>query len=309
MERIAKSLLASLFLLLSSTPSQGFDATLDFKSGKLQVFVDDSSEYDLSNDDIVRWVQRSGDIVSRYYDGFPMAEAFVAITGNKGKGVLHGIALGGTVGVVNVNIGLSTDTDELNADWILIHELIHLAFPKLHKSHHWIEEGLSVYVEAIARAQVGYITAEAVWSSFSHGMPNGLPNPGERGLDHTPTWGRVYWGGALFFLLADMEIIKRSGGKKTLRDGLRAIVANGLNITKQSSPREVFTIADDAIGFPILLDLYERMGTQAMDVDLDRLWSELGIVPADTGVTLVEGPVLTWVRKAITSPTISRVEY
>jgi hypothetical protein len=38
------------------------------------------------------------------------------------------------------------------------------------------------------------------------GMPQGEPQRGDRGLDGTHTWGRTYWGGAMFCLLTDVEI-------------------------------------------------------------------------------------------------------
>jgi hypothetical protein len=41
-------------------------------------------------------------------------------------------------------------------------------------------------------------------------MPKGLPQAGDQGLDNTDTWGRKYWGGAMFCLMADIEI-RRSG--------------------------------------------------------------------------------------------------
>lgn len=78
-------------------------------------------------------------------------------------------------------------------------------------------------MEPIARAQVGRLTAEQVWGGMVDGMAQGLPAPGDQGLDNTHTWGRTYWGGAIFCLLADIEIRKRTGNAKSLRDALRAI--------------------------------------------------------------------------------------
>ena len=36
-------------------------------------------------------------------------------------------------------------------------------------------------------------------------MPLGLSRPGDRGFDLTPSWGSIYWGGALFWLVVDVE--------------------------------------------------------------------------------------------------------
>ena len=95
------------------------------------------------------------------------------------------------------------------------------------REHHWIEEGSATYVEPIARARAGDLSPEKVWGDLVDGLPKGLPQAGDRGLDFTPTWGRTYWGGALFCLLADIEIRKRTGNKKGLEDALRAILRAG----------------------------------------------------------------------------------
>ena len=42
--------------------------------------------------------------------------------------------------------------------------------------------------------------------SIIEAFVTGLPEPGDEGLDYTHTWGRTYWGGATFCLLADVRI-------------------------------------------------------------------------------------------------------
>ena len=292
-------LLSGLCMLLIVAPADAFDATIETYGSRIYTFIDDNT-YKLSNREITAWVRRSVDIVSSYYDGFPVEEAYVAISGRTGKGVLNGIALGEAGAVVNVKIGLSSDLADLDNDWILVHELIHLAFPKLHRKHHWVEEGLSVYVESIARAQAEDISEDDVWRNFVRGMPNGLPQTGDRGLDNTPTWGRTYWGGALFFLLADVEIIQRSGGEKSLKDGLRAIVNNGYSILQQAEPRLLFEIADRAVGYPVLTRLYDDMSEKPVAVDLPQLWQDLGVVYVDATISYLDKAKLSKVRKMIT---------
>lgn len=88
----------------------------------------------------------------------------------------------------------------------------------------------ATYVEPIARVQVGQLTAEKIWRDMLQNMPKGLPAAGDQGLDNTHTWGRTYWGGALFYLQADVRIRERTGNRSGLQDALRAIVANGGNV-------------------------------------------------------------------------------
>jgi hypothetical protein len=66
-----------------------------------------------------------------------------------------------------------------------------------------------------------------VWRDLIEGLPHGLPRAGDRGLDFTPTWGRTYWGGAMYCLLADVEIRKRTGNRHGLQDALRGVLAGG----------------------------------------------------------------------------------
>ncbi len=88
---------------------------------------------------------------------------------------------------------------------------------------HWIEEGISTYVEPVARARAGRMTLNDVWRTFVRDMPNGEPESGDQGLDNTHTWGRTYWGGALFCLMADVRIRERTRNRKGLEDALRGI--------------------------------------------------------------------------------------
>src|SRR5262249_58334470 len=89
------------------------------------------------------------------------------------------------------------------------------------------EEGEATYFEPIARARAGQLAVERYWRELFDGLPNGLPKDGDRGLDQTPTWGRTYWGGALFWFLADVEIRERTGNVRCADDAMRAILAAG----------------------------------------------------------------------------------
>ena len=68
---------------------------------------------------------------------------------------------------------------ELDDDWMLTHEMIHLAFPSMARTHHWIEEGISVYVEPIARVQAGQLSAERMWSEVVRDMATGRARVGD----------------------------------------------------------------------------------------------------------------------------------
>jgi len=177
--------------------------------------------------------------------------------------------------------------------------MVHLAFPSVPRMHHWIEEGLATYVEPIARARAGNLTQERIWSDMVEGMPQGLPKKGDRGLDFTHTWGRTYWGGALFCLLADVEIRKRTGNRMGLEDGLRGILKSGGSIEVDWPLDRALRVADQATGVPVLQELYDKMSGTPVAPDLEKLWKDLGIKYDRDKVGFDDSAPLAAVRKAI----------
>ncbi len=167
----------------------------------------------------------------------------------------------------------------------MTHEMVHLALPSVPNEHHWIEEGIATYVEPIARAQVGDLSPETVWRELVDGLPKGLPAPGDRGLDNTHTWGRTYWGGALFCLMADIEIHQRTNNRYGLQDALRGIVRAGGNMEHDWPLARALKAGDEAIGVPVLMELYDRMKASPVTPDLAAMWRELGVRPSGDSVT------------------------
>lgn len=219
--------------------------------------------------------------VTTYFGRFPVSAFKLLIIPSGGKGVRSGNAFGHRGAAVRVFVGTESTAEDLEANWVLVHELIHLAVPSLDRRHHWFEEGVATYVESIARLQIGDLSPESVWHSLAEGMPHGQPKAGDRGLDNTPTWGRTYWGGALFCLQADIELRRVTGNRMGLQDALRDIVAAGGSIEQEWSMDRLMAAADRATGTRVVRDLYAAQGKQPVAVDLDTLWYRLGVLAND----------------------------
>jgi hypothetical protein len=253
---------------------------------------------------LIQRIETAAQAVALFYGRFPVPRARILIVPVAGRhSVLQGTTWGdedGFPAYLRIRVGELTTPEELAHDWIITHELVHTATVSLPDKQSWMEEGLATYVEPIARVEAGELTAESIWADMMHGMPKGEPGVTDRGLDQTPTWGRTYWGGALFCLMADIEIRRQTGNRRGLQDALRAIVAAGGTIDKEWPLQRVLGIGDQATGTHVLEQMYGRWGQAPVQVDLPQLWKELGIRAEGNTVTFDKDAPLAAVRAGIT---------
>jgi hypothetical protein len=226
------------------------------------------------------WVQRSAEIVAGYYGRFPAPQVALHFGSLDGDGIGGGRTTDDDGLSIRVNVGRAINAAQLSDDWVLVHEMIHLALPEVGRRHNWLAEGLAVYVEGVARAQYGNRAVADVWAEDRHSMPMGLPHPGEGGMDETPTWARTYWGGALFCLEADVRIRQQTRNRVGLQTALRAILKETGGYAFERGIDEVLRIGDAATGTHVLADLYAQEKDTPAAAGLEQLWRDLG-VPAD----------------------------
>jgi hypothetical protein len=280
--------------------------TLHVGGANIEVSFEDG-DLSLARASMLDWISESACAVTEYYGHFPVRQLRVVIVPlDRGKGVVFGrTSSPWPVPVIRVMIGHVASVSDLHEDWVMTHEMVHLAFPAVPENHHWIEEGIATYVEPIARAQIGDLTAAKVWRDLVDGLPHGLPAAGDRGLDNTHTWGRTYWGGALFCLLADVEIHRRTNDRFGLQDALQAIARAGSMLDDWPLPRAL-KVGDDAIGMPVLIELYDKMKDAPLDPNLPKLWQDLGVKIAGDSVAFDPNAPLAAVVAAIMKPRTHR---
>ncbi len=261
---------------------------------------------DLPKEAVLAHVQAAASAVATYYGRFPVARARVLMIPVAARhGILQGTTWGdmhGFPGFTRIRVGEHTTAADLADDWTMTHELVHMAFPSMPDDQHWIEEGLATYIEPIARVMTRELTAQKIWNDMVRDMPKGEPAEGDQGVDRTHTWGRTYWGGAMFCLTADVEIRRETKNRKGLQDALRAIVEAGGTIDHDWDLPQALAIGDKATGTHVLTDQYNEWKDKPVTVDLAKLWSELGIQTSPDGIEFESGAPLAKVREAITKP-------
>lgn len=251
--------------------------------------------------EVVRnWVTNAATAVRTYYGRFPVPRLRIIVQPLDGRGAITGTTYAYHIATIRVSVGRDSRDSDLANDWIMTHEMVHLAMPRFADRHAWLEEGLATYVEPIARAQAGLLSEEKVWGDMFDDMRKGLPLADDRGLDNTPTWGRTYWGGAMFYLLADVQIRERTANRLSLQDALRAIVAAGGSHLAAWDVDRTLAIGDRATGTTVLSDLYREMRDAPVAPDLDDLWRRLGVDRRDGQVVLDDAAALAEIRRAIT---------
>ena len=248
--------------------------------------------------EIDRWIHTAASAVQHYFGHYPVKRLDLHVRLKEGGKIEDGVTFEGRR--IEISVGTDTPSAIFDADWTLTHEMFHLAFPDLDEKHVWMNEGLSTYLEPIARVRIGNISVEQFWRETLDGMPDGLPEPGDRGLDRTHTWGRTYWGGALFWFIADVRIREQTAGHKSLDDSIHGILAAGGDGSVTWSIAKVIEVGDRATGTNVLATLYDEMGQKASAPDLKDLWKRLGVAIQGNRVVFDDGAPLVEVRMGLT---------
>src|SRR6185369_3370039 len=208
----------------------------------------------LPKEKLLGWVRMSARAVTTYYGRFPVASLRLLLVPVDGGRIRGGTTWGYRGAAIRIPLGRDSTEDVLQRDWVMVHEMVHTALPDMPDRYAWLSEGLAVYVEPVARVQAGDLNAREIWQAMMRDMPKGLPQAGDQGLDNTPTWGRKYWGGAMFCLLA-------AGGNH-----------------EQDWPIErILSTADQAVGVDVMTRLHNEMGPKPVTPDLAALWRDLGL--------------------------------
>jgi len=223
------------------------------------------------------WIDRSAHIVSDYYGQFPAPLVVIRMRGMDGSGVNGGRTTNDAGLMIEMRVGRETAAQTLAADWVLVHEMVHLALPEVGRAHDWLAEGLATYVEGVARAQYGNREIADVWAEDRNSMPKGLPSAGEGGMDQSRSWGRTYWGGALYCLQADVAIREQTANRVGLQTALRAILKETGGYGFESDIGDVLRIGDAATGTHVMYGLYQQIKATPQTPNLELLWTLLGV--------------------------------
>jgi hypothetical protein len=144
----------------ATMPGHTSRRVLQIGGGQIQIDIHQDRSI-LQTEDVVTWVQRGARAVTVYYGIFPVERARVTVIKNELDGQeIHGTTWGdvdGVQGLSRMRLDGGITKSELDGDWTMTHEFVHMALSSLPDESNWLEEGLATYVEPVARAQAGQL--------------------------------------------------------------------------------------------------------------------------------------------------------
>lgn len=207
-----------------------------------------------------RWMTATAAALDTVYGRFPVPRVLVAVVPSPGS---DGVDFGRTVPAGGASIllfvGDRASEDDLLDDWVLAHEMVHLGIPSMPRDGRWIDEGLATYYEPVIRARAGLLSERAAWAELRAKMPRGVATREEPSLATAEDHDRVYFGGGVFALAADVEIRQRTGGARSLDDGMRRALAEGASATLVWPIERFVAALDRGAGTPVVRELFERV--------------------------------------------------
>ncbi|MFA6114116.1 MAG: hypothetical protein WC729_08985 [Sphingomonas sp.] len=254
----------------------------------------------LDRDRVRAWVRDGADAVTRYFGRFPVEHYGLLVIAEDGDKVGHATTFGYAGSATRIHVGRFADRPAFARDWVLTHEMLHAALPDLPRRALWLQEGNATYVEPIARARAGYLAASDVWRQSLAGMPKGEPGPNDGGMDGTKSWARLYWGGATFWLQAEIDIARASAGRHSLQDAMREINRQSGGNNTDWTPEQLMAAGDTATGTDALSRLYARFAGERVATDLDALFASLGVADRDGQVRFDDAAPLAALRRDLT---------
>lgn len=282
-----------LIVLVFLAPAAAEEKTLRIGNSVLRVAISGSGE--VSPEQLYDWLESNARGVEDYFGGFPVEDLEIRIGFADGNS-LHGRAYGYSRPRISLRIGTEVSLSKLRAHWVLTHEMCHLAFPNV-PGHSWLEEGMATYVEPLVRARSGELSAAKFWRDMKWGLPKGQSQPGDRGLAYDRSWGRTYWGGAMFWFAIDLELRRATQNRVTVRDVLKSILAAGGNIEVEWDLEQVLQAGDRATRSQILSEQARELVFNPGRLELSETWAKLGV----TGATYADPAPWAHIREGIFS--------
>ncbi len=255
------------------------------------------------------WLVAGIEAVKTVYGDFPVERVQVLVfpLGPSDDPVPWGEVKRGGGDAVHLYVDGTRRVDELNANWVLAHELSHLLHPYISGADAWLPEGIASYYQNVVRARSALLDEHSAWNKLDAGFKRGRAQFGgartlasdTRDMMREYQYMRVYWSGAAIALIGDVELRHRSGGVMSLDTVMAELSRCCLPSEYQWSAAQIMAKIDDITGYNIFVPLYDRYVMQPKFPELKETYRRLGLKSNAEGIHFSNDPVATKLRKGI----------
>ena len=257
----------------------------------------------------LRWIEGAVDVLAQSGTPFPARHVAAILVPSKGYGepVPFGMVARGGGASLLLLVSSAAGEDELRRDWVLPHELSHLLLPFIEREQAWLSEGLATYFQELLRARAGvleersalYRIAQALREAAGHQGDTSIVAESAR-MHETHAYRRVYWGGAAYWMMADVELRRRSHGHMSLDTLLDALQREGA--LDQVWTAHALLQRLDALSQSLIFSQAADAARQRAFPDFEPTLAALGVRLDDDGVQLDDAAPLAEIRRALFAP-------
>ncbi len=255
------------------------------------------------------WIEDAARSVAAIYGRFPVTSPQILVMpgARAAEPTPWAYVLRGGQAAAHFFVNQRRPLAEYVEDWTAPHELSHMFLPYVNSTDAWLSEGMATYYQNVVRARSGAISPAEAWQRMHSGFRRGIDKSVKEQSLALATermfreggYMRVYWHGTAILLAADVELRRRSGGKKSLDWLLERFGQCCLDPDVEWTARKVFEKFDEISGTDVFVTLYEREVTSPKFMDLAPLYRDLGLVSLGGKVELRDDAPLASIRNAI----------
>lgn len=265
-----------------------------------------------SRSGIRRWLEAAVGAVAQLYGTFPVDQVEAIVQPVRGDGVQFGLVQRGGGASILFFLGQEAEDGGLPGEWVAVHELSHLVLPFVARDDAWLSEGMATYYQNVLRARARHMSAARAWEETLDGFERGRADDPRRSLaactarmHRDQDYSRVYWAGAAIMMLADVELRRSSGGRRSLDRALAGLRGCCPDRTELFSAAELFQRLDRETGTHVFETLRRRWVGSTAFPEVGPVLRALGVKPASTeggGARFDDQAPLAAIRDAIMAP-------
>lgn len=255
------------------------------------------------------WIERALAATATGYGELPLPQVQIVLFAGDGRGraVGFGQSLRGQGNAVHIQVAADASASALDADWTAVHEFSHWAHPYLGDDGAWLAEGLASYWQYVLRARAGMLTPQQAWAGLDAGFGRGRRTADDgltlaelsESMHARRAYYAVYWSGAAFWLTADVELRRASGGRVGIDTALQRFHACCLQRKREWGAEEFVSKLDALVGSDVLRRTFREFSARHGFPPLDTLYAQLGLQRDGETLRLVDDAPDAAIRDAI----------